>query len=98
MSIRFDVVNFTIPNGSGPKSLVGNAVFPSNVIDAGSAVNRFNFDFTGADHNMGRIMLDTSVTGIAGPVVTLQVDCQFRDNSGNDDYFGDVSVLVTAEV
>ncbi len=98
MPIRFDTVAFTIPSGTGVRTFVQNAVFPSNVIRAGSALNLVDMEYTGgADRNMGRVLVDLDITNIAGPVVEVTAHCQFRDSSGNDPYEGSVSALVIAD-
>ncbi len=97
MPTRFETVSVPIPGDTGSRTILANATFPSDVLRAGVALNGFNLDYTNGDRNMGRIMADTDVVAIAGPVVSFEVQCELRDNSGNDPYAGFVTALVTAE-
>ncbi len=96
MPIRFETVDFTIPSGDGVRRFEENAVFSSDVLRAGVALNKVDLVFSGKDKKMGRILTDAGIEAINGGVVTVVFTCQFRDDS-DEDYSGAATVLVSAE-
>lgn len=98
MRIDFRTVPVTVPSASGRRTIQGVATFNSQVLRAGVAINGFNLQYSDGDHNVLAVEADTDLVSISGNAVIFNIQCQLRDNSGNDDYSGYVTALVTAEV
>ena len=100
MTVAFETVSITIPGGSGRKSIAGIAVFSSPILNnnVGVALNGFALQYDNGDHNVLLVEADTDLISVGGNVVNFRVECNLRDNSGNDSYSGYVTALVVADV
>lgn len=98
MPVDFRTVSITIPAGIGRRRIERVATFGSRVINAGVALNGFNLNFSGQDRQLNVVEADTDSPSFSGNTVTFAVECQYADDSANDDYQGYVTALVIAEV
>lgn len=98
MAIEFRTSSVTIPNGSGRRSITGNATFSSPVVKASVALNGFKLEFASSDHHINVVEADTDFVSISGNTVTFRVECNYADESQDDSYSGYVTALVIAEV
>ncbi len=99
MPAEFHAQTVTIPGGSGRKTVADSVTFSSPIVgSSGVAVNGFNLDYSGNDRRMAGIEVNADRIAAAGNVLTFEVNCNLRDDSGNDSYSGSVTVLAMAEV
>jgi hypothetical protein len=99
MPVAIRTVGVTIPSGAGHKNIDGKAFFPSNVKDAGVAINGFNLDFTaGGDRHINVLHVDVDILSISGATVNFRAHCDYADVNFDDPYGGSITVLVVADV
>lgn len=74
--------------------------FPRPVVKAVSAIAGFQIGFENDDHELLRMVIDTSVTSWSGNTVTVRFNFGLRDSSGewDDPYGGHLTILVIAEL
>jgi hypothetical protein len=95
--VRLSTQSVTIPIGTGRRSIRSSVSFPATVLRAGVALNGFALDYDSADHHINIVEADTDLVSVAGRTVNFQVECDYRDQNGDDKYSGYVTVLVIAE-
>ena len=97
--IDWRTVPVPVPIGTGRRTIPGVATFAPQVqvVRAAVALNGFKLEYVN-QHRVLVVEADTDLNNIAGNVVNFSIECDLRDNSGNDDYSGYVTVLVIAEV
>ncbi len=98
MAVDFRSVSITIPNGTGRRSIEGAAVFGSQVIRAGVALNGFRLDYANGDKHVNVVEADVDILAITANTVRFRVECLLADKNFDDPYSGYVTALVTAEV
>ncbi len=98
MAIEFRTSSVSIPNGTGRRSIAGNATFGSPVVKASVAMNGFKLDFASSDHHINIVEADTDIVSISGNTVNFRVECNYADKNSDDPYSGYVTALVIAEV
>lgn len=98
MSVQFRTVPITIPSGSGRKIIDGVAIFDSDVLSAGVALNGFSLRFDNRDKRFLNLEADTDFNSISGNTVSFRVECNLANDSGDDPYSGYVTALVTADI
>ena len=97
MPVQFRNQSVTIPIGTGRRSIQSSVSFPATVLRAGVALNGFALDYDSADHHINIVEADTDIVSVSGGTVTFQVECDYRDQNGDDKYSGYVTALVIAE-
>jgi hypothetical protein len=99
MPVAIRTVGVTIPDGPGHKNIDGQALFPSDVKDAGVAINGFALDFSGSgDRHINVVHVDVDILTISGAIVNFRAHCDYADVNFDDPYVGNITVLVVADV
>ena len=98
MAIEFRTSSVSIPNGTGRRSIAGNATFGRPVLKANVVLNGFKLDFASSDHHINIVEADTDIVSISGNTVNFRVECNYADKNSDDPYSGYVTALVIAEV
>ncbi len=98
MAIEFRTSSVSIPNGTGRRSIAGNATFSRPVVKASVAMNGFKLDFARSDHHINIVEADTDIVSISGNTVNFRVECNYADTNSDDPYSGYVTALVIADV
>ncbi len=98
MAIEFRTSSVSIPNGTGRRSITGNATFGRPVVKASVAMNGFKLDFASSDHHINIVEADTDIVSISGNTVNFRVECNYADKNSDAPYTGYVTALVIAEV
>ncbi|WP_447970580.1 hypothetical protein [Nitrospira sp. M1] len=98
MAIEFRTSSVVIPNGTGRRSIEGNASFNSSVKRASVALNGFKLDYENSDHHINVVEADTDTVTISGNTVKFRVECHYADKNFDDSYSGYVTALVIADV
>ena len=88
----------TIPSGTGRRSIQRTVKFPSTVLAAHVALDGFRLSYENGDHEVLTIEADTDFISKSGNAVTFRVECNLRDQNGDDPYSGYVTALVIAEL
>jgi hypothetical protein len=98
MPLAFQTTNIRFTNVQGKQTETETVQFQSRVISAQTAVRGFNFDFRTGDHHIDNVQVVTAVrrTGIVD--VEVEATVLYADKDKQDDYSGNVNVLVIAEV
>ncbi len=98
MAIEISTTSVSIPNGTGRRTIAGNATFGRPVLKASVALNGFKLDFTSSDHHINIVEADTDIVSISGNTVNFRVECNYADKNSDDPYSGYVTALMIAEV
>jgi len=96
--IEFIEKKINIPVGKGTRVIPASVNFSRDVISANVVMNGFRFDYKSDDHHINVIQADTRFVSRSGKKVNFEIQCQYADKNFDDEYFGDVQVLVIAEV
>lgn len=96
--IEFIEKKINIPVGKGTRVIPASVDFSKDVVSANVVINGFRFDYKKDDHHINVIQVDSRFLGQTGKKVNFEIRCQYADKNFDDEYFGDVQVLVIAEV
>lgn len=102
MEVRQQSFSFNRFRGSGPRTALGEVIFPAPVSQAAVFLRGFDVGFSPRDdHHLGNleIRLDATIDALAPQRVRIEAIFGLRDWSGDwdDRYEGEVHVTVVAE-
>jgi hypothetical protein len=98
MPLAFKTTNIRFTNVQGRQTETETVQFQTQVVSAETAVRGFNFDFRTGDHHIDNVQVATAVRRTGVDEVEVEATVLYADKDKQDDYSGNVNVLVIAEV
>jgi hypothetical protein len=98
MPLAFKATNIRFTNVQGRQTETETVQFQSQIVSAETAVRGFNFDFRTGDHHIDNVQVATAVRRTGQLDVEVEATVLYADKDKQDDYSGNVNVLVIAEV
>ena len=98
MAVEFITTTIDVPRGRGRRQLNGSVSFQRKVRVANIALRGFLLDFVTSDHHINVVEVTTDFAGTEGEIVRFRVNCQYADKNFDDEFFGQVDVLVIADL
>jgi len=98
MPLAFQSTNIPFRNVQGKQTESETVQFQQQVLSAETAVRGFNFDFRTGDHHIDMVQVSTRVKRRGIVDVEVEATVLYADKDKQDDFSGNVNVLVIAEV
>jgi hypothetical protein len=98
MPVAFQTTNISFANVQGKQTKTETVQFQKAVQSAETAVRGFNFDFRTGDHHIDMVQVSTRVKRKGADDVEVEATVLYADKDKQDDFSGNVNVLVIAEV
>jgi hypothetical protein len=98
MATDFRWIRLPVPRGLGTRTVKGTVTFGSQVQNARAAVAGFTFDYYSDDHHINIVQIASYIDAYNINRVTVAAQCQYADKNFDDEYSGNVDLLVIAQV
>jgi hypothetical protein len=98
MATDFRWIRLPVPRGTGTKTVKGTVTFNSQVQNARAALAGFTFDYSSDDHHINIAQIASYIDAYNINRVTVAAQCQYADKNFDDEYSGNIDLLVIAQV